>query len=175
VAAIEHALSEPVPTSCYLDSDFLTAFTVPAHPCHEACYDFVERAARANTRAVINSLTWLEFVQAVSRAEFIADLPPDLRDRANLQFWESRIDVREAWIAEALDNLQALLNQFTDRQEVPINEGVRARAIDLKIQFDVDMADAVNVACAMAADTNNIVSFNEGYRRVDGLHLWNKP
>ncbi|MGH2586380.1 MAG: PIN domain-containing protein, partial [Dehalococcoidia bacterium] len=67
---------------------------------------------------------------------------------------------------------QRLIDHF-DWAEVPVTSTVRARSVNLIKQFNLGTQDAIHVASAFESGVFDFASFDEGYRRVDGLVLWN--
>ncbi len=69
-----------------------------------------------------------------------------------------------------------LMEQFLDQSawyEVAVTSAVRSQAVDLMIQYNLDAHDSVHLACARLEGVYDLVSFDRGFRRVDGLVLWN--
>lgn len=71
--------------------------------------------------------------------------------------------------------LDRLLTPFSpfEWEEVPLTPGVRARAMQYIPAYSLGAHDAVLVASAMEAGVLDLASLDEGFRRVDGLYLWN--
>jgi predicted nucleic acid-binding protein len=95
----------------------------------------------------------------------------DLRRRFRLDHWQEPA-VRRAWTAHLLGNFEILLSQC-DWAEIALTPAIRAAAIDLIAEYNLNTHDAVHLASAREAGVVNLASLDRGYRRVDGLHLWN--
>ncbi len=72
-----------------------------------------------------------------------------------------------------------MLSSFDDAlaqfawNEVTLTPEVRLRAVEHIVDYSMQPNDAVHLASAFAAGCTNFASFDEGFRRVDGLILWN--
>lgn len=170
--ASERAFSEPPPESAYLDSDFLIILFVPTHLLHAQAQGFARRLIGAGTVAHVSSLVWIEFAHVTTRAAFRDDLPAALRRRFRLDAWDDA-QVRQEYLRAGLGALDELLDQFVEWVELPTDEAVRRQALTYIGEYNLGAQDAVHLASARLAGLNDLVSFDRGYRRVDGLTLWN--
>ena len=50
---------------------------------------------------------------------------------------------------------------------------IRRRAIDYIAQYNLSGQDAIHLASALNAGVTDLASFDGGFRRVEGVHLWN--
>jgi predicted nucleic acid-binding protein len=171
VPAIRHALTEFPPRRLYPDTNFLLNVLVPSYPFHAAASGFlIQIAAAGMTTLYVSSLTWLEFGNAVLRADFRAGLAADLQREYRLDDWGAA-DVRDDYLAAMLNRLYALLSGF-DRYDVAVTLDVSVHALQLMGQHGLRWQDAAHVACAQAVGVVDVVSFDSAFRRVDGLYLW---
>ena len=169
--ATRHALTEFPPRRLYPDTNFLLNVLVPSYPYHAAASGFLLQIAAAEmTTLYVSSLTWLEFGNAVLRADFRAGLAADVQRQYGLDDWGTA-EVRDDYLAAMLNRLHALLSGF-DRYEVSVTLDVSIHALQLMGQHALRWQDAAHVACAQAVGVVDVVSFDRVFRRVDGLHLW---
>jgi predicted nucleic acid-binding protein len=170
--ATDHAFTEPLPAWLYVDTDVLIAALVDTEPHHMRSRMLFERIGQAgNTSLLLSSLTWLEYVNAIMRERFRMSLPNDMQRRLRLGRWqESRI--RQGYLAFLLERLSLFLSMFA-WSEVPLTPIVRVSAVDYVSKFNLRPSDAAHVAAAGVANVFDFVSFDEAFRRVDGLRLWN--
>lgn len=170
--AVEHRFSDALPTELYLDTDILIAHIVRTHPHHERAMRFLDRLVRqGTTRIVVSSLSWMEFMNVVTREQFRHELPHEFQRRFHLAQWQEQ-RVRRTYLRFMSDALDAMLGQF-DRGEVSVTPDVRVAAVGHIVVYNLRAQDAVHLACARSAGVSDIASFDKGFRRVDGLSLWN--
>ncbi len=80
--------------------------------------------------------------------------------------------MRQRYLTALLGRFEALLNQF-GWAEVGITSAVRRRALQYIGQYNLQSQDAMHLACAAEAGVSDLASFDQGFRRVDSLQLWN--
>lgn len=169
--ATEHAFSESPPDQLYLDTDFIIACLERTDPHHQRCAPFMEQVVAHGTTLYVSSLSWLEFIHTVTRERFRELVSDDLRRQFRLERWEDA-SIRRAYTNHLLDSFQVLLAQC-DWAEIALTSEIRAEAIELIATYNLNAHDAVHIATARDAGVVNLASPDRGYRRVDGLHLWN--
>lgn len=73
------------------------------------------------------------------------------------------------WVTRALEDFLA---QFP-LVEIPLGTEVRLLAAQHLAQYNLGAHDAVHLASAQHAGVFDLASLDRGYRRVNGLFLWN--
>jgi predicted nucleic acid-binding protein len=114
---------------------------------------------------------WMEFTNVVMKEQFRNRLPVEWQSRFALARWQDAA-VRRRYLESQVDALEQLLDQFP-WSEVSLTPQVRSTAIRLVSLHNLRSYDAVHVASAFAAGCIDFASFDETFRRVDGLVLWN--
>jgi predicted nucleic acid-binding protein len=171
VPASEHSFRDTVPAQMFLDVDFFISVLVRTEPHHQRSTELFRRLAARRTTLFVSSLTWMEFVNVVIKDRFRANLPDSLRSQLNLDRWQ-RSSVRRQYLDLLLQRLKELLDQFPWR-EVWLTPEVRELAVHDILNFNLRPLDAVMRASATYVGVSDFASFDEAYRRVDGLTLWN--
>jgi predicted nucleic acid-binding protein len=170
--AVERSFADALPESLYLDTDIIVAGINRSHPNHQrAAMLLVRMAAGGGMRVIISSLTWIEFLNVITRPMFRDALPSDLRQRLRLGRWHDAM-VRQTYVRAMLARFEGLLAQF-DYAEIPMTISIRNAAIQLAIAHNLRAQDAVHLASAQHSGVSHLASFDEAFRRVDGIHLWN--
>lgn len=170
--ALERSFADPLPSQLYLDTNVIIDYLIDNRPFHVRCIPFLERVRQSGlTTIYLSSLSWTEFVHAIRKESFRTSLPPELQDQLSVARWQDS-RVRGEYLDFFLSLFQRLIDHF-DWAEVPVTSTIRRRAVDLIKQFNLGTQDAIHVASAFEADVVDLASFDEGYRRVDGLVLWN--
>lgn len=170
--ATEFAFTDPLPPALYLDNDVLVSYLVASEPHHARCLALLQRiAAERQTRVYVSSLSWLGFGHTVMRQNFQARLPAATQQQYALHQWQNRA-VREQYLQAMLGLLDRLLAQFA-WTEVSLTPSVSREALRLLTNYRLDSHDAAHLASAGAAGVGDLASLDAGYRRVDGLNLWN--
>jgi predicted nucleic acid-binding protein len=172
VPAIERGFDEMPPSRLYLDTDFVITYLVSTQRHHARCQAFVERLGEMGlTTIFVSPLVWLEFAHVITRESFRAALPPDLTDSLQVSRWQESL-VRQTYIQAFLGLLEAFLAQF-EIVEIPLATDVRVHALQNVALYGLDTHDAAHLATAISAGVLDLASFDGGFRRVDGLYLWN--
>ncbi len=170
--ATEHLFSEPAPPRLYIDTDIAIAYLNANEPLHaRSILLFESLALNRGTELYASSLLWLEFAHVVTREAFRSRLPASVRRRFRLDRWHDA-QIRSAYLEAHLHDLNELLSQFV-LHEVALTPAVRTLAIELMARFALGSQDATHLASASLGNVDGIASFDEAFRRVDGLQLWN--
>lgn len=170
--AVERSFFDPSPDRLYLDTNIIIDYLVRNRPFHGRCVPFLDKVRRrGRTTIFLSSLSWTEFVHVIRKETFRRDLPDELQQQLSVSQWQDP-SVRERYIDFFLALFQRLIDHF-DWAEVPVTSTVRARSVALIKQFNLDTQDAIHVASAFESGVLDLASFDEAYRRVDGLVLWN--
>jgi predicted nucleic acid-binding protein len=171
--ATERGFLETPPQRLYVDTDFILTYLVSTRPHHARCRPFVERVQGMGiTTLYVSSLVWLEYAHVITRPAFRSALPEHTQREFAFEHWENDPAVRQRYFEYSIN----LLNEFLDQigwVEVSLTDQVRAAALQFIGQYNMGSHDAANVASAQFAGVIDLASFDQGYRRVDGLFLWN--
>lgn len=124
------------------------------------------------TTLYVSPLSWTEFAHVIRTQQFRDGLSPAWQQRYGLARWAQAPAVRRRYLAALLGQLEALLDQI-GWAEIAITSDVRRRALQYVSQYNLQSQDAVHLACAAEAGVVDLASFDEGFRRVDNLYLWN--
>lgn len=171
--ATEHRFSDTPPRFLYLDNDFVLTYFVATRPYHLRCKAFLERVQSIGlTTLCVSPLLWIEYAHTVRRDDFRAALPQATRGHFRFERWQHDPSVRGAWFAHALAELDGFLSEF-EVEQIEFTEEVRVLALEYMDTHNLGGHDAVHVASAKLAGVSDLASFDRGYRRIDGLHLWN--
>lgn len=171
MSAAERAFSDPLPERLYLDTDFLIAALIDAEPHHIRARALLDRAARSGVILHLSSLSWIEFVNVVSKERFRVRLPDDIRRRFPVRRWQHAA-VRRTYIDFMLGVLEEALAQFV-WDEVALTPAIRREAVEQMANYNLRPQDAVHLASAFAAGCIDLASFDEAFRQVNGLVLCN--
>ena len=109
--------------------------------------------------------------RSVTTERFRLALSGEDRRTYRLHRWHDPL-VREAHLQAMLRTLENLLAQF-EWHEVALAEAVRRDDARLMAEHNLRSYDAVHLASATAVGVPDFASLDRGYRRVDGLQLWN--
>jgi predicted nucleic acid-binding protein len=172
VPATERAFTGTPPAHLYLDTNVILDYLIATRPLHQLAvtlFDWLD--AYELTTLYVSSLSWLEFAHVVARPSFRDALPTSDQQRYQLDKWHTPA-VRRAYMRAMLGFMEQFLGQST-WNEVAVTTAVRSQAIDSMVQYNLDAHDAVHLACAMLEGVYDLASFDRGFRRVDGLVLWN--
>ncbi len=170
--ATEHLFSEPAPPRLYIDTDIVLAYLNANESLHTRCIPFFESIAlNRGTELYTSSLLWLEFAHVITREAFRTRLPESVQRRFRLDRWHDA-QVRSAYLEANLRDLSELLGQFV-LHEVALTPAVRTLAVEQMARFALGSQDATHLASASLAGVDGFASFDEAFRRVDGLQLWN--
>ena len=170
--ATEHAFNEPPPARLYIDTNVVLDYLVGSNPNHTRITSFVDRLlAHGLTALYISPLLLLEFAHTIRREDFRDKLPPDWHQQHRLHRWDDP-QTRQRYLQTWYGLLEGLLAQF-EWSEIAVTPAVRTRALGYVSTYNLKPQDAAHLACAHEAGVVDLASFDEGFRRVDGLHLWN--
>lgn len=170
--ATERPFSEPPPPQLYLDTDVTISYLVASQPHHRRCLELFTRLfEHGATALVVSSFSWLEFTHVVCQQRFRQALSDEMQRSYQLNRWQES-SVRESYLRDLLSDFEAVLDQF-GWVEVPVTPDVRLAAVRLVAQYNLGAQDALHLASATAAGVRDLASFDESFRRVDGLSLWN--
>jgi predicted nucleic acid-binding protein len=173
VPATERAFSDTPPARLYVDTDFILTYLVGTRPYHARCRPFVERVQQLGvTTLYLSSLAWLEYAHVIMRPDFRSQLAAELQRQFDFDRWEQDAAVRQRYFGHSIQVLNDFLDQF-GWVEVSLTDQVRAAALQMMGQYNVGAHDAVHLASAQFAGVADLASFDRGYRRVDGVFLWN--
>ena len=123
------------------------------------------------TRIYQSSLVWIELAYYFTKGRVVENLPEQMRNEFNLHRWQDA-SVRATFLQEMAANYYRLLAHY-EWEEISLTPQIRAQATDLMAHYSLKPHDAVHLASAYAVGVLDLASFDEGYRRVDGLYLWN--
>jgi predicted nucleic acid-binding protein len=171
VPAIERGFSEPLPDHLYVDTDFLIAGLIETEPHHQRAGVLLDRVGEARVRLILSSLTWIEYVNVISKERFRLQLPEEQRRRLRLHRWQDA-RVRRAYVESMMEAFDATLAQFAV-EEVELTSDIRRDAVRFIADYSLGPNDAVHLASAWKARCSDMASFDAGFRRVDDLTLWN--
>jgi len=172
VPAIEHPFTDFPPSLLYPDTDFLINCLVRSQSYHGACVTFLEHVIACGvTTIALSTFTRLEFAHSVTQAKFRNLLEPAEQQRLDLAHWDRR-SVRENYLREFLLAVDDLLGPL-DVNEIALVPSIQAQAINYMAQYNLQGQDALYLATALSVGIRDIASFDQIFRRIDGLHLWN--
>lgn len=172
MSAVEHSFTDALPERLYLDTDLLVAAIVDVEPHHQRSRLLFERLLREEaTILYLSPLCWIEYANVVTREQFRQSLPSEVQQRFRLDRWQHPI-VREGYLQFFLQSVGTLLDQFT-YDEVALTSEIRTATLQYIAAHALRSYDAVHLATAVSAGVYDFASFDETFRRVDGLHVWN--
>ena len=164
--------SDLPPTHLYLDTDFLIAAVVPYEPHHERSVRFFERLLEHGwTGIYLSVLSWMEFAHVITREDFRNRWPPGDYARFDLGRWGDA-QIRERYIQTLYQTLEDLLAPF-EWNEISVTPDVRVTAGRFMAQYALKSLDALHLACMAHLGIRDLASFDDGFRNVDWLYLWN--
>lgn len=160
------------PLHLYLDSDFLLNILQPSDPYHARCVSFAERLIQHGmTRLYLSTTSWAEIIHVATQTRFRQRLPATHQRQFRLDRWEEP-DVRAAYLQMVIGTIEDLLAPF-DWHEISVTPGIFRAAVQLLATYNLGCQDAIHLACMRHVGIADLVSFDEGFRRVDGMYLWN--
>lgn len=171
--ATERALTEFPPARLYLDTDFLIGCFVPTDPHFGRATRFITHVRTHDlTTIYLSQISWVEFAHHVRKERVRGALPANIQEQLQLDRWHVDAGVRANYVRMMVGLLDNLLAHF-DYEEVALNKSIRLQALEYMAQYNCDGNDAIHLATAFAVGVLDLASFDRGYRRVEGLYLWN--
>lgn len=172
MAANERAFANVPPGRLYLDTNVILDYLISTREHHERVKGFLRKVVDSELTAIfLSSLSWVEFTHVVRTRDFREKLSDDWLARFPLERWEE-LNVRQEYLRAMCDLLGGFLAPF-DAFEISITQQVRQSAVSCMTEYGLDSQDAVHVAAAGVAGVRDLMSFDKGFRRVEGLYLWN--
>lgn len=98
-------------------------------------------------------------------------LPERVVNQFNLVEWESRIEVRDRWMAGMANTLETLLSSFNDLAEIPVLPEFWNAARQIMIHYDFQSFDALHVVTSQFADVDVFATTDRQFTRIDGLNV----
>lgn len=171
--ATERAFTETPPQRLYLDTNICLDYLIDTRPRYTlAVRLFQHLDACQLTTLYVSPLSWTEFAHVVRTQSFRDGLSPQWQQQYDLARWAQDPAVRQRYLTGLLGQFEALLDQF-GWAELVITSDVRRRALHYIAQYNLDSQDAMHLACAAEAGVMDFASFDQGFRRVDNIYLWN--
>jgi len=164
--ANRHAFTDnPLPKVVITDSSFIFESLIDAgQGRHRPARDFAERLRKANVPLVYSSLLFIEAPQCWRR----------LYARGVLRSTQKGIDPISDRI-NAFGEADVALNNFLaafDRREIKITKRLMNAASELVARFHLSAHDAIVIAVSIDTGITDIVAIDNGFKRVDGIELW---
>lgn len=119
----------------------------------------------------MSAWSWMEFANAVTKERFRATWSPDEQHKYGLGRWNDA-PVRLSYLQTLRQDYHLLLDHF-DWNEVQLTPDLITAATELMAHHRLGAGDALQLASAATAGVMSFASFDEVFRRVHGLHLWN--
>lgn len=113
----------------------------------------------------------MEYLHLVMRERFRQQLDAETREQFAFDRWQEPL-VRQRYLQMAAGVLEAFLEQFP-LVEIPLGVEVRRLAAEHLAQYNLGTHDAVHLASAQHVGVLDLASLGRGFRRVNGLLLWN--
>ena len=171
--ATERAFIAAPPQRLYVDTNVCLDYLIDTRPRYAlAARLFQHLDAYQVTPLYVSPLSWTEFVHVIRTQTFRDGLSPQWQQQYDLARWAQDPAIRQRYLVALLGQLEALLDQF-GWAEVVITSQVRRRALQYIVQYNLQSQDAMLLACAAEAGVMDLASFDQGFRRVDNLYLWN--
>jgi predicted nucleic acid-binding protein len=172
VPATERAFTEIPPAHLYLDTNILLDHLTPNRPHHGRAVALLLHLAEHDlTTLYLSVIAWTELAHTVTRRDFRDALPQNWQQHYALSQWDQQ-PIRAAYLAAWLALVDQMLAPFA-WEEISVTPDVRVRALQHMMAFNLQATDAVHLACAEAVGVMDFASFDRGFRRIDGLYLWN--
>lgn len=171
--APERAFTDVPPPRLYVDTNVCLDYLIDTRPRYAlAVRLFQQLDAYQLTTLYVSPLSWTEFAHVIRMQSFRDGLSPQWQQQYDLTRWAQEPAVRQRYLAALLGQFEVLLDQF-GWDEVVITSAVRRRALQYIAQYNLQSQDAMHLACATEAGVVDLASFDQGFRRVDNLYLWN--
>ena len=171
MAAVQQSFTdEPLPEAVVFDADFVVSALSEQEEFHATCRHFASRLLRSGVTVFYSQLLRIEFLSAWQNALRRRGIPKDLMPQPRLL--EDRAAERSAIYAMADDYLLTFLRSFQSA-EVRLSSPLQDVAREYIAVYDLKPMDACLVATAVRSGADNIVSLDNDFTKVDGIHLWN--
>lgn len=158
----------PLPRLLYWDASFLVHATYPAGRYHRACYAFLERLSSGqDTLCYVSTLALDETIFALLQLK-VAE------DHADRGFWDVYRDNPQV-IQPHLGELRALVDRLAVDPRIRLvgtEPGGLYAAMDYMTMHALLPCDALHLATMENCGANAIVTTDDDFLRVDGLHIF---
>ena len=169
--AQERLFEQSPPKIILLDTSFVVAALVAGENEHDECLSFSEKLLTAGTVVLYSSILRAEYLNAWRTLIHKGYLPSEPSPQIRMEMGSLPGD-RRHWLRIADRLLYQFLSNFY-RREVRLNRRVMNSIVDLMGKYNLKSYDAIHLASAADVGCRELVSFDDHFRRVDGIGLWN--
>ena len=94
------------------------------------------------------------------------------RRRFALGRWRHDVAVRERWLEAGIAKFDALVNQFHELYELPIDDRAWRQSASLMARYHLSSYDALHVATAIEFGVLDLATLDGDFTRVKELTIW---
>lgn len=163
--------ASPSLSDIYLDSSVLVDAMFAGLPHFAVSDAFCAHLADYGSHVYFSHLAYLEIGEAVRRLATRQQLPASFRAEFHLADWATNANVRRQWMSFGLQEMERLLDGFSEVYEIPFQHTLWLQSIDLIGQYGLRASDAAHVATALRAGLRIFATNDDDFRRVDMLDV----
>lgn len=165
-------MTAPRPLSdTYLDSSVLVDAMFAGLPHFAVSDAFCAQLADNGSHVYVSHLAYLEVGEAVRRLATRQQLPAIFRAEFHLADWATSANVRKQWMSFGRQEMERLLDRFSEAYEILFQHSLWLQSIDLIGQYGLRASDAAHVATALHAGLRVFATNDDDFRRVTMLDV----
>jgi predicted nucleic acid-binding protein len=163
---------ELLPDDVYLDTGVVMVAIVPNSLYDEASRDFCERLIAQGCTVYFSQILRLELSEAGRKLATISGrVSADLRREYRLDDWERDVSVRRAWLFFMADEFELLPARFAEVLELPFDEAIWLRSVEVMAERQVRSHDAVHLATAYENRLTCFATTDDGLLEIPDLDV----
>lgn len=155
----------------YLDSSVLVDAMFAGLPHFAVSAAFCAQLADNGSHVYFSHLAYLEVGEAIRRLATRQQLPVIFREEFHLADWATNANVRKQWVSFGLQEMERLLDRFSEVYAIPFHHALWLQSIDLIGQYSLRASDAAHVATALRAGLRVFATNDDDFRRVNMLDV----
>lgn len=162
----------PVPQDVYPDTGVFVAAIFPGTLYSDACRQFCDDLAAANSNVYTAHIARLDMARAFRRlATKPGRLPEDIQVAFELDQWATNPLFRSRWLWHGAREFERLVSQFYRFTEIPFTLEIWRSSIDLMAAETLDSSDATHLASARIDGVPDFATTDADFRRISSPHI----